>query len=264
MVSDVEERFWEKVDRGGPGECWLWTAATGSGYGLFRFRDSNWTAHRVSYTLEVGEIPEARKVVQSCGEKLCVNPEHLELEVRMNALGVWERFLLQWARDLETGCWEWSGSTAGGGYARLSVDGERVQAHRWVYEELIGDIPEGRDLDHLCRNRGCVNPGHVEPVTRRENLVRGETRIAEQVEQTHCKRGHEFTEENTYVTSEGKRQCRACKRRHGREAYREKGEDGEMGECPECGETYALKGGRLYAHGPVGGRCPGSGEEPVE
>ena len=105
-------------------------------------------------------------------------------------------------------CIPWLGSLFPNGYGRL--DG-RV-AHRVIYEALIGPVPEGLQLDHLCRNRACVNVNHLEPVTQRENIRRGS-----RPNQTHCKRGHEYTPENTYRRgSSGARQCRACQRRSDR------------------------------------------------
>jgi hypothetical protein len=79
-----------------------------------------------------------------------------------------------------------------------------------AYELAIGPIPEGLTIDHLCRNRGCVNPAHLEAVTNRTNLLRGDGIAALNARKTHCKRGHEFTPENTYVWREGTRACRAC------------------------------------------------------
>lgn len=72
------------------------------------------------------------------------------------------------------GCWEWTGTKNQFGYGRLCRDGRRVVAHRWLYERLRGAVPAGLQMDHLCRNRSCVNPDHLEPVTQRENLRRGD------------------------------------------------------------------------------------------
>lgn len=125
------------------------------------------------------------------------------------------------------GCWEWTASRDAGGYGRVKAYGSMRVAHRVLYELLIGQVPEGLQLDHLCRNRGCVNPEHLEPVTRKENVNRG---IVAQVNGdrnralTHCKRGHEFTLENTYIAStrlgNPARVCRACHALHGRETRR--------------------------------------------
>ena len=104
------------------------------------------------------------------------------------------------------GCWEWTGGKTPQGYGMVA----RRQAHRVVYELLAGPIPDGLVIDHLCRNRGCVRPDHLEPVTNRENLMRGEGITAAFAAQTHCKRGHPFNDANTYRRPDGGRQCRAC------------------------------------------------------
>jgi hypothetical protein len=117
------------------------------------------------------------------------------------------------------GCWLWQGALSKDGYGRFSFDHTYAYAHRWAYEYMRGPIRDGLTLDHLCRNRGCVNPDHLEPVTIRENTLRGEGPTAQRAAMTHCPKGHEFTPENTYVRpATGHRQCRACKlerqRRH--------------------------------------------------
>lgn len=86
-----------------------------------------------------------------------------------------------------------------------------AKAHRVAFELIRGCIPNGLVLDHLCRNRGCVNPDHLEPVTFRENIMRGVGYTAQQARKTHCRHGHEFTVENTYVWRGG-RICRTCRR----------------------------------------------------
>lgn len=110
------------------------------------------------------------------------------------------------------GCWLWTGALASG-YGVLGIDGRNVFAHRFAYELLIGPIPEGLTLDHLCRIRRCCNPSHLEIVTRGENVLRGEGPTARHARKTHCKRGHPFDEANTYRTPKG-RHCRACRRLH--------------------------------------------------
>ena len=109
------------------------------------------------------------------------------------------------------GCWTWR-ATKSNGYGRLFIGGRAWPAHRWVYEALVGLIPEGLTLDHLCRNRACVRPDHLEPVTMRENILRGESFAAVNNRKTHCKHGHEFTPENTYVATPAWRGCRTCAR----------------------------------------------------
>jgi hypothetical protein len=117
----------------------------------------------------------------------------------------------------EGGCWDWCGFLTKNGYGRI---GSRL-AHRVVYELLIGKIPAGLELDHLCRNRRCVNPSHLEPVTHRVNLLRGKTLANKESFQEHCIYGHPFSENNLQITSDGRRICRTCNKRRNKE-WREK------------------------------------------
>lgn len=112
------------------------------------------------------------------------------------------------------GCWQFTGKLTGSGYSRLgrSGDSPEVKGHRPAYETLIGPIPDGLELDHICRNRACVNPAHLEPVTHQVNLLRGDWPANLRRQQTHCIRGHEFTLENTHIRTNGTRLCRACAR----------------------------------------------------
>lgn len=108
-------------------------------------------------------------------------------------------------------CWQWLAYIHPGGYGRFRVGRRVVQAHRWAYECLVGPIPGGLEIDHLCRNRACVNQDHLEPVTHEENVRRGELYLVSGAK-THCPQRHEYTPENTYVRPNGKRQCLPCKR----------------------------------------------------
>ncbi|MEU8186009.1 HNH endonuclease signature motif containing protein [Micromonospora carbonacea] len=117
--------------------------------------------------------------------------------------------------DVEA-CWIWTGSKNHAGYGSFSIGrARRVGAHRWAYENLVGAVPAGLDLDHLCRVRACVNPAHLEPVTRRENLRRG-VRTEHMAMRTHCPQGHPYDEANTGRTGTV-RWCRACKRDRNRQ-----------------------------------------------
>lgn len=106
------------------------------------------------------------------------------------------------------GCWLWTGSLDTDGYANSRNDG---LVHRAVYRELIGPIPDGHELDHLCRVRNCVNPEHLEPVTHRENVLRGEGVAAIAARAVECPQGHPYSGRNLVVFADGKRRCRACR-----------------------------------------------------
>jgi hypothetical protein len=117
-----------------------------------------------------------------------------------------------WSRVTKTEtCWLWMGNTSWG-YGGISVEGKHKKVHRVSYEILVGPIPEGLVLDHLCRVKSCVNPEHLEPVTQRENVLRGEGRTADNASRTHCKYGHPYSGENLYVrpSRPTERECRAC------------------------------------------------------
>lgn len=115
----------------------------------------------------------------------------------------------------DVGCWEWTASLNSTGYGTFNPGWPHnsVMAHRWSYEHFIGPIPEGMDLDHLCRNRACVRPEHLEPVTTSENLRRGVGVGSSNARKTHCPKGHPYSGENLYVPpSRPNRMCRTCRR----------------------------------------------------
>lgn len=137
----------------------------------------------------------------------------------MSPTGVYPRPTLQerlWRFiDASGDCWEWVGEQAKGGYGRISTGsaGRRTHtlAHRAVWETLVGPIPDGLTIDHLCRNRRCVNPDHLEPVTFRENCLRGYGVGARAARKTHCPKGHAYAGTNL-VGTERHRECRSCRR----------------------------------------------------
>jgi hypothetical protein len=127
-----------------------------------------------------------------------------------------------YARPDASGCWLWAGYVSRDGYGTVSAGKRMHKAHRMSYEAFVGPIPEGLDIDHLCRVRNCVNPEHLEPVTRQVNCLRGDTVAAKHAATTHCPQGHEYTPENTYSSKRGERDCRACRRVRNREWARKK------------------------------------------
>lgn len=124
---------------------------------------------------------------------------------RLDRMSVVERFEGHLVEQDQNGCWVWDKPHPDSGYGQFFG-----QAHRWSYEYHFGAIPEELHLDHLCRNRACVNPWHLEPVSLVENVMRGEGYYAVNARKTHCLRGHEFDADNTYTTPNGRRQCRKC------------------------------------------------------
>lgn len=113
--------------------------------------------------------------------------------------------------DKTDGCWVWTAARAGGGYGVFWFQRRNVPAHRFSLMEAGVDIPEDMQVDHLCRNRQCVRPDHLEVVDCRTNLLRGDTIPAHNAAKTHCPEGHPYSGANLYTHSRG-RQCRACNR----------------------------------------------------
>ncbi len=117
---------------------------------------------------------------------------------------------------LDDGCWEWMGSISLTGYGQFSRDGKTMLAHRVAYIWAKGEIPEGLEIDHLCRNRKCVNPSHMELVTRSENIRRGllpEIGRKYGESKTHCPQGHPYSEQNTYHRPDRpSRDCKICRK----------------------------------------------------
>lgn len=135
-------------------------------------------------------------------------------EAAFGDLRVAERYWLKMVVT-EGGCWEWTACHNELGYGKCgaTVNGVRRtwKAHRYIYTMLVGDVSPDLVLDHLCRVTSCCNPVHLEPVTQRMNLLRGNTVTAAHAAKTHCPADHEYSPENT-VMSEGSRCCRECLR----------------------------------------------------
>lgn len=139
------------------------------------------------------------------------------------------RFRSKWELSIKhfyngTPCWEWTAGKFKRGYGSF-YEGQNAYAHRFAYEHYRQSIPEGLELDHLCRIRHCVNPFHLEVVTHAENIKRGDAGIVSGLQQqskTHCPQKHAYNEENTYIGPNGKRVCRTCKRKADQQRYQER------------------------------------------
>jgi hypothetical protein len=134
----------------------------------------------------------------------------------MSKKSVEDRF---WAKVDRSGphddCWMWMACIVGG-YGQFAVaHGKRVRPHRFAWESAHGPIPTGMIIDHLCRNRACVNPLHMRLCTHAENLTAPGAMTSNRrwIDYSHCRHGHLLTAENTFRTRRGFRQCRACMRR---------------------------------------------------
>jgi hypothetical protein len=226
----TEELFWERVDKNGPtpaacpelGPCWIWVGAlTTDGRGTFNMTPGKGqAAHRLMYEKRVGPI-DGMSVVQRCKVRRCVNPDHLEARpLNDPSFRFWEKVnkdskVPEWRPDLSP-CWMWTGATIKG-YGALHLKGTTVEyAHRFAYMELVGAIPKGWHLDHLCRVPLCVNPEHLEAVTPAEHMRR-----SQRLPKTHCVHGHAYVGDNVRIDKRtGQRRCATCQREQGRENAR--------------------------------------------
>lgn len=114
--------------------------------------------------------------------------------------------------NLASPCWLWMRGKTGKGYGAIWVHGRLMDAHRYMWLVMRGPIPAGLEVDHLCRVRHCVNPQHMELVTKRENILRGNGLAAQNARKTHCAKGHPLTGGNLYVDPRGGRRCVACRK----------------------------------------------------
>ena len=152
-----------------------------------------------------------------------------------------------WRKVIKTdGCWTWTAATVPAGYGRVQWQGRVQQAHRVAYELLVGPIPEGLHLDHLCRVRNCVNPAHLEPVTPGENVLRGTGVSAVHAAAEFCRYGHPLSGENLRTKANGWRACRACELRRSRASAATKVRPVKQSTCVECGAAFEYVGNKRH------------------
>lgn len=128
------------------------------------------------------------------------------------------RLLSKVEKDLETGCWNFTGSRLPSGYGILWNGKRPTGAHRISFQLFRGEIPLSMEIDHICNNRACVNPDHLQAISHKENILKSSALMGVNARKTHCKRGHPLDGENLHVTPLGARQCKACLRMHARNA----------------------------------------------
>lgn len=142
-----------------------------------------------------------------------------EIERILARYGAEERILAKLSvedRGHTTPCWIWQGALHNMGYGRVHIAGFQWYVHRISYSLFKAEIPLDYTIDHLCRVRACFNPDHLEPVTRGENVLRGQSPLITANRRKTCVRGHAMDEANTYQSPKGQRHCRACRRQRGR------------------------------------------------
>jgi hypothetical protein len=220
-----QDRLWTEIEKDPRTGCWNYSGRSCNSYGALSVSGKQQYAHRVSYELTKGPIPEGCRLRRTCRNKRCVNPDHLRLTGPKKPAESKETRLLRkaerrfWSRVDKNGplfkgdpCWLWTGSLVEG-YGQFSIAKSCIKAHRYAYELLIWPIGNGLTLDHLCRNRQCVNPMHLEEVPPTVNTMRGNGIGALNARKTHCSKGHPLSGDNLYIRRCGRRTCKECKRK---------------------------------------------------
>jgi len=160
-----------------------------------------------------------------------------------------DRFWPKVDKDGPGGCWLWTGRLTEQGYARTSINRIHVPAHRWSYEQSKGPIPDGLELDHLCRVRHCVNPDHLEAVTHTENVRRGMSPKVILARNNICQNGHPLKGDNVKIDTRGFRRCRTCHRSWQRmDRPRMLARKKASGICRRCSEPSAPDRGLCLRH----------------
>lgn len=181
--------------------CWLWEGSLSRGYP----RLGNQQVRRLVW----GDVQPGLHLDLKCGNKLCVNPDHMFTFAKKTTSDDWRDHAIP---EPMSGCWLWDGAVDGRGYGKYVRGGRHLQAHRVAYEETYGPIQSGLSVCHRSDNPLCVNPDHLfvgTPVDNMQDMSRKGRHFRSG--QTHCKRGHELTPENTYYTQNKNSVSRSCK-----------------------------------------------------
>ncbi|ETT26222.1 phage protein [Rhodococcus aetherivorans] len=169
MDERTEQRFWQRIIRREPDECWWWNGATNGGFGQFtvatRPQRIRRPAQAFAWELAGGTVPDGHRIGSTCGERMCVNPAHLSVQTQSD-YARWSDEALRnrfWRRveKLPDGCWEWTGHRSTLGYGMTTHKSRSIGAHRLAWIITHGPIPAGMFICHHCDNPPCCNPAHL-------------------------------------------------------------------------------------------------------